>query len=129
MVAIGWLVATTMFFLTVSIRAIFKFITVDQAKKWQSIIQIVAISLVLLNVAAVIMIPFVIMDKKKRSEAISVTFIVTYLVLAIVYCVIILYLYKTLKEMSQYGNFNSEQKTVFMQFSFFFLAYSLKVIF
>ena len=126
MLAIGWLIATTMFHLMITIQHIFKLISPQRAVRLKYIVSIIAIVLITIEILLMVTI-MVFIEVDLRSLFVSDLFIVFYSVLSISYAIIIILLYRTLKQMNEFGDFNQEQLTVIYQFACFFFAYAFKL--
>ena len=108
MLTLGWLVAATMFQLTVSIRVIFNIQTPQSATRHKHIMYAFSGFISGSQLVLIALIPFVVKDFDKRTWVVSYPFIASYITLTTVYAVTIGYLYSTLKKMSSFGDFSKE---------------------
>ena len=103
MLALGWLVTVTMFQLTITIRVIFKMITLKSAKILKVAIYIYAATFSSLQLLMIILIPYVVEEFDNRSVVVSYVFIGSYITITVSYSAIIIFMRITLNYMKNFG--------------------------
>ena len=125
MVCIGWLVAATMYQLTISVRQNFGLITATDARKQKRLVYNIIETFAGLSCLAIILIPLSIPDGNE-VDCSSFIYVASYIILIIFYSIITHYLLVTLHQMRAFGNFTTQQWEIFRQFIVFLVAFSIK---
>ena len=73
------------------------------------------------------LIPFIVPDFDNESKAVSYVFIGSYVILTVSYCVIIVALIRTLRRMSDFGDFTEQHRDILSQFLVFLFAFISKL--